>query len=91
VGAFLDETIRINEDFGFLLMPDHLTPIEVRTHVADPVPFAIYYPHAVPDGGTSFSEKGVTYGSYSGFPAWQLLDLLIKNTKEPRKPRGVIY
>ncbi len=79
VGAFLDETIRINEDFGFLLMPDHLTPIEVRTHVADPVPFAIYYPYVVPDGGTSFSEKGVTYGSYSGFPAWQLLDLLIKH------------
>lgn len=80
VGAFLDETIRINEEFAFLLMPDHLTPIEVRTHVPDPVPFAVYYPHVVPDAGTSFSEKGVASGSFSGFPAWQLLDLLIEDT-----------
>ncbi len=82
VGAFLDETIRANEDFAFLLMPDHLTPIEVRTHTGDPVPFAIYYPQAVPDGGTSFSEAGVARGSYSGFPAWRLLDLLMEKAGE---------
>lgn len=82
VGAFLDETVRINEDFTFLLMPDHLTPIEVRTHVADPVPFTIYYPQVVPDGGVSFSERGVAGGTYEGFPAWELLDLLVTFSKE---------
>jgi len=80
VGAFLDETVRSAEEFAFLLMPDHLTPLEARTHVADPVPFAIYYPHAVPDRGTSFSEKGVIGGSYAALPAWQLLDLLVRGT-----------
>ncbi len=83
VGPFLDETVRLNEDFAFLLMPDHFTPLEVRTHVADPVPFAIYYPHIVPDGGTSFSEKGAASGSHSRFPAWQLMDLLIKERARP--------
>jgi len=83
VGAFLDETIRLNEDFAFLLMPDHFTPIDIRTHVADPVPFAVYCPHIVPDGGDSFSEKGVAAGSYSRFPAWQLLDLMIKDIAKP--------
>jgi 2,3-bisphosphoglycerate-independent phosphoglycerate mutase len=83
VGAFLDETVRVDEEFAFLLMPDHYTPLEVRTHVPDPVPFAIYYPHAVPDRGTSFSEKGVIGGSYSSLPAWQLLDLLIERTRRP--------
>jgi 2,3-bisphosphoglycerate-independent phosphoglycerate mutase len=78
VGPFLDETVRTNEEFAFLLMPDHYTPVEVRTHVTDPVPFAIYYPHVVPDAGKSFSEKGVEGGSYKGFPAWQLLDVMIK-------------
>ena len=32
-------------DFGphaVLLLPDHYTPVRVRTHVADPVPFALY-------------------------------------------------
>lgn len=83
VGAFLDETVRIDEDFAFLLMPDHYTPLEVRTHVADPVPFAIFCPHAVPDRGTSFSERGVAGGSYSSLPAWQLLDLLIERARRP--------
>lgn len=83
VEAFLDETVRTGEDFAFLLMPDHFTPVEVRTHVPDPVPFAIYYPHAVADGGTSFSEKGVAGGGYSSFPAWRLLDLLIEHAARP--------
>lgn len=77
VGAFLDETVRVNEDFTFLLMPDHYTPLEVRTHVPDPVPFTIYHPHGISDGGKSFSEKGVNTGSYSRFPAWQLMDLMV--------------
>jgi 2,3-bisphosphoglycerate-independent phosphoglycerate mutase len=83
VGAFLDETVRVGEEFAFLLMPDHFTPLEVRTHVADAVPFTIYYPHVVPDRGTAFSEKGVAGGSYSDLPAWQLLDLLIERARRP--------
>ncbi len=82
-GAFLDESVRTGEDFAFLLMPDHYTPLAVRTHVADPVPFAIYYPHAVPDQGRSFSEKGAAYGSFTSVPAWQLLDLLIERSRRP--------
>ena len=79
VGPFLDETVRINEDFAFLLMPDHFTPLEVRTHVADAVPFAIYYPRVVPDAGVSFSERGVAGGTYEEYPAWELLDLLVES------------
>jgi len=29
-------------DYRVLLMPDHFTPISVRTHTSDPVPFVIY-------------------------------------------------
>ncbi len=29
-------------EFRILLMPDHFTPISVKTHTADPVPFAMY-------------------------------------------------
>ena len=28
--------------FRILVMPDHLTPVAKRTHVAEPVPFAMY-------------------------------------------------
>jgi 2,3-bisphosphoglycerate-independent phosphoglycerate mutase len=32
----------LNDDFTIGILPDHLTPISVRTHTPDPVPFAIY-------------------------------------------------
>jgi 2,3-bisphosphoglycerate-independent phosphoglycerate mutase len=41
VGIVLDE-IRTYDDFTILVMPDHRTPICLRTHTADPVPFCIY-------------------------------------------------
>jgi 2,3-bisphosphoglycerate-independent phosphoglycerate mutase len=78
VAGIINEVARLHEDFRFLVVPDHLTPIEVRTHLPDPVPFAIYHLEAVPDSGRSFSEKGVLGGSFSRLPAWQLMDLLIK-------------
>lgn len=31
-----------DEEYAILLTPDHPTPLELRTHVADPVPFVIY-------------------------------------------------
>lgn len=41
VGTIL-RGIRSFEDYRILLMPDHATPIEVRTHTNEPVPFVIY-------------------------------------------------
>jgi 2,3-bisphosphoglycerate-independent phosphoglycerate mutase len=37
-------------------MPDHPTPIEVRTHVSDPVPFVLWGPGFKPTGAEAFSE-----------------------------------
>ena len=31
-----------NEDFRILVLPDHPTPIRIRTHTADPVPYLLY-------------------------------------------------
>ena len=30
------------EDFSLLIMPDHPTPLDVMTHVSDPVPYILY-------------------------------------------------
>ena len=30
------------EDYRLLVLPDHPTPIRVRTHTADPVPYLLY-------------------------------------------------
>jgi 2,3-bisphosphoglycerate-independent phosphoglycerate mutase len=44
------------DSFRILAMPDHPTPIEVRTHVSDPVPFVLWGPGFKPTGAEAFSE-----------------------------------
>ena len=45
------------EDFKMLIMPDHPTPIRVRTHTANPVPYMIYDSTDLKEGKTTYSEK----------------------------------
>lgn len=47
----MDALKAAGEDFSVLLMPDHPTPLEIRTHTADPVPFVIYRSNAETDNG----------------------------------------
>ena len=45
------------EDFRMLICPDHPTPIAVRTHVADPVPYLLYSSRAPQGcGADSYDE-----------------------------------
>jgi 2,3-bisphosphoglycerate-independent phosphoglycerate mutase len=39
-----------------LIMPDHATPIEVQTHVADPVPFVLWGQGFAANGARAFTE-----------------------------------
>jgi 2,3-bisphosphoglycerate-independent phosphoglycerate mutase len=39
-----------------LILPDHATPIETQTHVADPVPFVLWGPGFKPSGAKRFTE-----------------------------------
>lgn len=46
------------EDYSILLMPDHPTPISIKTHSSDPVPFVIYRSNEkAPSGFNSYCEK----------------------------------
>jgi 2,3-bisphosphoglycerate-independent phosphoglycerate mutase len=50
--------IRAFEDYRVLVMPDHPTPIEVRTHTDEPVPFVIYDSREKKNNkGAVFSEE----------------------------------
>ena len=44
-------------DLRILLLPDHPTPVSIRTHAQEPVPFVIY---PAPEGLMSFSGKRYT-------------------------------
>ena len=42
VGPLVKELQEKNEDFRLLILPDHPTPIRVRTHTGDAVPYLLY-------------------------------------------------
>ena len=46
------------------ILPDHPTPVELRTHVDEPVPFIIWYPGITPDRVETYDEVSCVSGSY---------------------------
>lgn len=53
-----------DEPVCIAVLPDHPTPVEVRTHVSEPVPFLIYYKGIEPDSVTSYDEVSCVGGAY---------------------------
>lgn len=43
--------------YRMLILPDHPTPVRVRTHTSDPVPYLLYDSTKAVDGMDSYSEK----------------------------------
>lgn len=46
------------------VLPDHPTPVEIRTHINEPVPFLIWYPGIIPDEVQTYNEVSCVSGSY---------------------------
>ena len=46
------------------VLPDHLTPVEMRIHVGQPVPFLIYYKGIEPDGVQQYDEVSCVSGGF---------------------------
>ena len=53
-----------DEPVCIAVMPDHPTPVEIRTHVKEPVPFEIWYPGIEPDSVQTYDEVSCVQGSY---------------------------
>lgn len=48
---------KANEDFRMVILPDHPTPICIRTHSADPVPYILYDSRAEKEETWSYNEN----------------------------------
>jgi 2,3-bisphosphoglycerate-independent phosphoglycerate mutase len=64
-------------DLRLLVMPDHSTPIEVRTHTADPVPFMLWGPGFAPDGAKRFTESEAEKTGLFIEPGYNIMSRLI--------------
>lgn len=64
VGPIFEEVSKWDEPVAIAVMPDHPTPVEIRTHVKEPVPFIVWYPGISPDSVQTYSEVSCVSGSY---------------------------
>ena len=71
----LDES---GEDYRILVMPDHPTPIRLRTHTADPVPYILFDSTQQLKRIARFSEAEATAAGNYMPDGYLLLDRLIK-------------
>ncbi|MCG9478921.1 MAG: cofactor-independent phosphoglycerate mutase [Actinomycetia bacterium] len=71
------------KDFKIMVLPDHPTPIALRTHTAEPVPFLIYnHQEKTGESGASYDEFWpAEYGMHID-EGHKLMDLLIGKKNE---------
>lgn len=65
-------------DYRMLILPDHPTPVRVRTHTADPVPYLLYDSTGKVDGPDTYSEKTAAQTGIYEPEGHKLLSRLLK-------------
>lgn len=73
--AYLEST---GEDFRILVLPDHPTPIRLRTHTSNPVPFFLYCSDCAHKGTEVFSEAAGASTGYYLPDGFELMNLMVK-------------
>jgi len=76
VGPVLQALEKSGEDWRVLLMPDHATPISIKTHSSDPVPFTIAGSGIEPDEVERFDELAAQRGEYGLVEATELVGMM---------------
>ncbi len=74
VGPIFEEVSKWDEPVCIAVMPDHPTPVEIRTHVKEPVPFLVWYPGIEPDSVETYNEVSCVSGSYGMLHLTEFMD-----------------
>lgn len=66
------------DDFKIMILPDHPTPVRLRTHTSLPVPFMIYSSTESHNGVDCFTEESAQSKNYYIPNGYDLMHLLVK-------------
>lgn len=66
------------EDFRLLILPDHPTPIRLRTHTGDPIPYLLYDSTAKLGGGALYNEESAAHTGIYVEKGYTLIDHLFE-------------
>jgi 2,3-bisphosphoglycerate-independent phosphoglycerate mutase len=64
VKPIYEEVSKWDEPVAIAVLPDHPTPVEIRAHVKEPVPFLIWHRGITPDNVQVYDEESCVRGSY---------------------------
>ncbi len=79
VGPLVEQLNASGEDYRILVLPDHPTPIRVRTHTSSPIPYLLYDSTKQLGANASYSEA---VGKESGIlkeDGYKLMEYLLNN------------
>lgn len=66
----------VGEDYRMLILPDHPTPVKVRTHVAEPVPYLLYDSTAPRSHNWHYNEKEALESGIKVEHGWDMMKYL---------------
>ena len=71
-------------DFRIMVLPDHATPTNLKTHASDPVPFVIYPapPEMGPNGFETFDEASASSSALIFSEGHKLIDFFISGKRD---------
>ncbi len=78
----LKELPEIDSEYTIAVLPDHPTPIDIKTHTMTPIPFAIYSTSINEPDETEFYSEDMSNGKYGTIVGHTLLNEMIKISKE---------
>lgn len=67
-----------DEKVCIAVLPDHLTPVELRVHVGEPVPFLIWHPGIPADDVQQYDEVSCVGGGYGLLRLREFMDTFMK-------------
>lgn len=76
IKAAMDES---GEDYRMLILPDHPTPIRIRTHTSEPIPYILYDNRREQRKIAQYNEREATATGISFPIGYQLMDHLLDN------------
>jgi len=72
--------LKSQNEYRIMTLPDHPTPLSLRTHTSVPVPFAICGKGIAKDAMEVFSEKEALKGGFGLIPGAKVMRLLIEGS-----------
>jgi len=78
IGPLAEELDRKGVDYRLLVLPDHPTPICVRTHTSDNVPYLLYDSTKKQDHTWNYNEKEAAKSGYFVAKGHEILDKLFE-------------